>query len=116
MTGIITSPHPPVALGFLGLGLMGQPMALNLAGAGNSLVVWNRTSQRTEPLRAAGAEVAAHPDEVFGRSRVVIVMLANSAAIDEVLDPGSTAFRRRVCGRTLVHMGTTDPQYSKALE
>ncbi|MER6695337.1 NAD(P)-binding domain-containing protein, partial [Streptomyces minutiscleroticus] len=46
-------------VGFVGLGVMGQPMALNLTRAGTPLVVWNRTPARCEPLRAAGAEVAA---------------------------------------------------------
>jgi 3-hydroxyisobutyrate dehydrogenase len=56
-----------MALGFIGLGVMGQPMARNLACAGTELVVWNRSAERCEPLRAAGASVAAGPAEVFGR-------------------------------------------------
>ena len=59
-------------VGFLGLGVMGQPMALNLAHAGTPLVVWNRTPARCEPLRAAGATVAAGPAEVFARARTVL--------------------------------------------
>ena len=46
-------------MGFLGLGVMGTPMALNLARAGTPLLVWNRTPHRAEPLREAGAAVAA---------------------------------------------------------
>ncbi|HSK35919.1 MAG TPA: NAD(P)-binding domain-containing protein, partial [Actinomycetota bacterium] len=41
-------------VGFIGLGVMGQPMAANLARAGTPLVVWNRSPGRTEPVRAAG--------------------------------------------------------------
>lgn len=48
-------------VGFLGLGVMGTPMALNLARAGTPLLVWNRTPHRAEPLRAAGATVAGSP-------------------------------------------------------
>jgi 3-hydroxyisobutyrate dehydrogenase len=48
---------------------MGQPMALNLARAGARLVVWNRTRERTQPLHAAGATIAASVNEVFGRTR-----------------------------------------------
>jgi 3-hydroxyisobutyrate dehydrogenase len=116
MTDVIDHKDGHATLGFLGLGLMGQPMALNLVRARGDLVVWNRSAARCEPLRAAGACVANNPGEVFAKATVVIVMLANSAAIDEVLDPGSWAFRRRVCGRTIVQMGTTDPEYSRALE
>lgn len=98
-------------IGFLGLGVMGQPMALNLARAGTPLTVWNRTAGRCAPLRAAGATVADTPAEVFAAADVVIVMLANAEAIDAVVGAGAELTR----GRTVVHMGTTAPEYSAAL-
>jgi lactate dehydrogenase-like 2-hydroxyacid dehydrogenase len=52
-------------IGFIGLGVMGQPMALNLARAGTQLIVWNRSADRCESLRAAGATVATNPAEIF---------------------------------------------------
>jgi 3-hydroxyisobutyrate dehydrogenase len=91
-------------------------MALNLARSGVALVVWNRTPARSEPLRAAGARVAATPAEVFARSRAVILMLADDAAIDSVLGRGTPGFAELVAGHTLVHMGTTSPEYSRGLE
>lgn len=103
-------------VGFVGLGVMGQPMALNLARAGTPLVVWNRTPARCEPLRAAGAEVAANPAVVFERADTVILMLADEAAIDAVLGRGSPDFATRVAGRIVVHMGTTSPEYSGSLQ
>ncbi|MFI7037287.1 NAD(P)-dependent oxidoreductase [Microbispora rosea] len=103
-------------VGFVGLGIMGQPMALNLVRAGTPLVVWNRTAARSEPLRAAGAEVAGSAAEVFRRARVVILMLADEAAIDAVLERGTPAFARNVADRVVVHMGTTSPAYSAGLE
>ncbi|MFI8230010.1 NAD(P)-dependent oxidoreductase [Streptomyces sp. NPDC085900] len=102
-------------VGFVGLGVMGQPMALNLARAGTPLVVWNRTPARCEPLRAAGAEVAAGPAEVFERAGTVILMLADEAAVDTVLGRGGPDFATRVAGRTVVHMGTTSAEYSGGL-
>jgi len=69
-----------VVVGFLGLGLMGEPMAANLLRAGTKLVVWNRTAARTAPFRAAGADVAGSVAEVFERAPVVLAMLANAAA------------------------------------
>ncbi|NUP15663.1 MAG: NAD(P)-dependent oxidoreductase [Streptomyces sp.] len=95
---------------------MGQPMALSLARAGTPLVVWNRTPERCEPLRAAGAEVAASPAEVFDRAGTVILMLADEAAIDTVLGRGTPDFAARVAGHTVVHMGTTSAEYSGGLE
>ncbi|MEW2287622.1 NAD(P)-dependent oxidoreductase [Streptomyces sp. NPDC047841] len=103
-------------VGFIGLGVMGRPMALRLASAGTPLVVWNRTPERAEPLRAAGAEVAEDAGEVFARAGVVLLMLADETATDEVLGRGTPALAARVAGRTVVHMGTTSPEYSHALE
>nr|WP_268253187.1 NAD(P)-dependent oxidoreductase [Streptomyces lucensis] len=105
-----------VNVGFIGLGVMGRPMALRLAEAGTPLVVWNRTPERAEPLRAAGAEVAADAGEVFARADVVLLMLADEAATDAVLGRGAPALAARVAGRTVVHMGTTSPDHSRALE
>ncbi|MGW7268031.1 NAD(P)-dependent oxidoreductase [Streptomyces sp. NPDC054842] len=102
-------------VGFLGLGVMGQPMALNLARTGTPLIVWNRTAARAEPLRAAGAEVADTPAEVLARAEVTFLMLADETATDEVLGRGTSAFAAGVEGRTLVHMGTTSPEYSREL-
>ncbi|MES5820519.1 NAD(P)-dependent oxidoreductase [Streptomyces sp. RG80] len=103
-------------VGFVGLGLMGQPMALNLARAGTPLVVWNRTPGRAEPLRAAGAEVAASAAEVFERAGTVILMLADEAAMDTVLGRGTPDFAERVAGHVVVHMGTTSAEYSHGLQ
>ncbi|MGQ5633977.1 MULTISPECIES: NAD(P)-dependent oxidoreductase [unclassified Streptomyces] len=103
-------------VGFIGLGVMGRPMAQRLASAGTPLVVWNRTPERTAPLREAGARVAAGVDEVFAGAGVVLLMLADETAVDTVLGRGTPALAARVAGRTVVHMGTTSPEYSHALE
>lgn len=105
-----------VYVGFIGLGTMGQPMALNLARAGTPLVVWNRTPGRSEALRSAGAELAGSPAEVFARAGTVILMLADEAAVDAVLGRGTPAFAPRLAGRTVVHMGTTSAEYSAGLQ
>lgn len=97
-------------LGFIGLGVMGQPMALNLAKAGTRPVVWNRTAARAEPVIAAGARWVDGPAEVLRRADVVFLMLADEAATDEVLA------RVSVAGRTLVQMGTMSPEWSRRLE
>lgn len=102
-------------IGFIGLGVMGRPMALNLARAGTSMVVWNRSADRAEPLRAAGATVVGDPFAVFRRVRTVVLMLANAAAVDEVLGRGTERFPNTVRGHVVVAMGTTSPEYSSAL-
>ncbi|MEV8086493.1 NAD(P)-dependent oxidoreductase [Streptomyces nigra] len=102
-------------VGFIGLGVMGRPMALNLARAGTPLVVWNRSPDRSAPLHKAGAHVAESPDEVFARAGTVFLMLADDTAVDAVLGRGTPYFADRVAGHTVVHMGTTSAAYSAGL-
>ena len=103
-------------VGFVGTGLMGFPMARNLARAGTSLVVWNRSPEKAAPLADDGARIAKEVGEVFARAPVVLLMLASGEAIDAVLDRGGADFGRRVAGRLIVHMGTTSPEYSRDLD
>jgi 3-hydroxyisobutyrate dehydrogenase len=102
-------------IGFIGLGIMGRPMATNLLRAGLPLVVWNRSPRPAAELAALGAVVCESPAAVFARSEVVLLMLANEEAVDEVLRRGTPAFDAAVADRTLVHLGTTSPQFSAAL-
>ncbi len=67
-------------VGFIGLGIMGKPMAKNLIEAGHELVVYNRTQEKAEELAGDGATVAASPKEVAEKSDVVITMLPGLAA------------------------------------
>ena len=101
-------------VGFIGLGVMGQPMALNLARAGMRPLVWNRTRARAEPVAAAGGRVAATAADVLRDADVVFLMLADETATDAVLGRGSAPLR--VAGKTVVHMGTTSPEWSRDLE
>ena len=89
------------SLGFVGLGLMGTPMALNLVRSGQPTVVWNRTPGKTAELAAAGAEVATSAAEVFDRCSVVLLMLADVAAIEAVLAPA----RRTAAPARRTHRG-----------
>lgn len=102
--------------GFIGIGVMGLPMARNLARHFGHLVVWNRSPARAEALVADGAEVAADPAGVFRRCRIVILMLATEDAIDDVLRQASDADPGVLAGRIVVNMGTTSPPYSAALD
>ena len=106
---------PDSSIGFIGLGTMGVPMALNLVQAGTPLVVWNRTRNRCKPLEQAGATVASDAAELFARCETVILMLENDAATDAVLCRHRPEFTSRVAGRTIVSMGTVSADYSKRL-
>lgn len=77
-----------VRAAFIGLGIMGQPMALHLldpqVAPGVELVVYNRTRSRTEPLRAAGARVAESPREAADAADVIFTMVTDDAALRAV--------------------------------
>ena len=75
----------PRRIGFIGLGLMGRPMAANLLKAGHSLTIWNRTASRAQDLVTAGAKLAANPREVAEASDILITMVSDPPALEEVL-------------------------------
>lgn len=102
-------------IGFIGLGTMGRPIALNLVRSGVPLVVWNRTKEKADELVADGAEVAGDPASLFERSGTVVLMLASGHAIDAVLERGTKLFDKLVAGHLVVNMGTTSPSYSRDL-
>lgn len=103
-------------VGFIGIGHMGQPMAANLLRAAVPLTLWNRTPDKCRDLVALGAGLAPSADALFAACDTVMLMLLDSAAIDDVLGRTSAAFAARIKGRTVVSLGTTAPAYSQALE
>lgn len=104
------------SVGFIGLGAMGEPMALNMLKAGTPLIVWNRSRAKCELLVEAGAEAVERPEEVFERCATVIMMLVDGQAMDRVLHRGDVLFDRLVRDRLIISMATTEPTYSKELE
>lgn len=71
-------------VGFIGLGSMGSGMARNLAKAGHALTVWNRSRGRAAEFESVGAKVAATPGEAAAGAEVVITMLADDRAVEDV--------------------------------
>ncbi|KAF8058451.1 GLYR2 [Scenedesmus sp. PABB004] len=102
-------------LGFVGMGIMGVPMALNLVKAGYKVVVWNRSADKCEPLRAAGAAVAASPADVARAADITFAMLSDPpAALEVATGPGG------VCeglspGKGYVDVSTIDPATAGAV-
>ena len=94
-------------LAFIGLGIMGSPMAKRLLAAGYPLTVWNRTASRAESLQAEGADVAASPAEAVREADVVITMLADPTAVREVINGIARHLRP---GTTLIEASTIGPQ------
>jgi 3-hydroxyisobutyrate dehydrogenase len=96
-------------VGFIGLGLMGAPMAANLVRAGFTVQVWNRTPEKCQPLVAEGAIQAPSPAAAARGADVVIVMVADDAALDQVLFAEEGLSRGMKRGAILVNSSTTSP-------
>lgn len=103
-------------VGFLGTGLMGEPLAHNLLASGIELAVWNRSAPALERLVAAGAIAAESVAALFAECDVVFMMLSTEDVIDATLHRGTDAFDSMIAATTLVHLGTTSPQFSVDLE
>ena len=75
----------PRRIGLIGLGLMGRPMGMNLLKAGHKLTVWNRTASRAQELVAAGAKLAKTPREAAAEAEILLTMVSDPPALEEVL-------------------------------
>ncbi len=100
-----------MTLGFLGTGLMGLPMAMRLLEAGHDVIAYNRTAAKLEPLRAAGAAIAASPSEVLHTADAIVTMLTHAEAIAALLFTDEA--KALLSGRTLIQMSTIAPQESR---
>ena len=100
-------------VGFIGLGLMGRPMGLNLLKAGFPLTVWNRTRARTEPLAAAGAAVGASPRDVAERSDVVVTIVSDPPALEGVLWGAVCVLGGLKRGGLLIDSSTVSPALAR---
>ena len=97
---------------FCGLGKMGARMAARLLGAGHDLTVWNRTPGRAGELVEQGATEAGSPAEAAAGAEVVITMLSDPDAVEEVV---SALAGTLAAGATLVEMSTIGPDAVRAL-
>ena len=102
-------------IGFIGLGVMGAPMARNLVEAGHRLVVHNRSRGPVDELVAVGAEAARSAREVAARARVVITMLPDSAGVEDVVLGEDGVLGGASEGDLLIDMSTIHPTVSVAL-
>ena len=102
-------------IGFIGLGLMGQHMARRLLEAGHPLTVWNRTTEKAQALRAAGAAWAASPKTLALSSDVVITMVTDSASSEEVSCGPDGVLAGARPGLTLIDMSSITPETSRSI-
>lgn len=95
-------------VGFIGLGLMGKSMALNLHAAGHRLFVHNRSRAVVDELAARGMKACASPGEVAGRADIIILMLTDTPAVERVLTGQFGLLDKLGRGQVVIDMGTTD--------
>lgn len=100
------------AIGFIGLGIMGRPMALNLVRSGHRLVVHSRSRAPVDELVRAGANEAASPRAVAERCDVVITMLPDTPTVESVVRDLAPALRP---GALVIDMSTIHPESARSL-
>jgi 3-hydroxyisobutyrate dehydrogenase len=102
-------------IGIAGTGRMGAAIAQRLMGLGHEMTVWNRTAEKTRPLAAAGAKVAATPSRLAAASETIITILTDAAAIDSAYHGGDGLLEGSVSGRLFIEMSTVRPETERAL-
>ena len=102
-------------VGFVGLGIMGAPMAANLLGAGFEVTVWNRTAARAEPLVALGARLAGSPAAVASASEITVSCVSDSPDVELVaLGPGGI-IEGAQAGSTYIDCSTISPAVARTV-
>jgi len=106
----------PERVGFAGLGIMGAPMARNLAAAGHELLLYNRTQSKAEKLaQEIGAEVAENPRELALGSAVILTMLPGPPELQEIVAGEGGLLSGAREGALLVDMSTSSPVLARDL-
>lgn len=102
-------------LGFIGLGIMGSGMSMNLLKAGFPLTVWNRTTSKMKPLIDGGAAGAGSPREVAERSDIIIDIVTDSPDVEEVLLGPNGVIHGASPGAIVIDMSTISPTVTRRI-
>jgi 2-hydroxy-3-oxopropionate reductase len=102
-------------IGFIGLGLMGTPIVLNLLKGGFAVTVWNRTEQKAAPAIEAGADRAETIAALARQSDVVMMMVTDAAASEAVICGPDGVLDHAKPGTILIDMGSIAPEMSRSL-
>jgi 2-hydroxy-3-oxopropionate reductase len=102
-------------IGFIGLGLMGKPMARNLLKRGYALVVHSRSRAPVDELVAAGATAAVSPADVARRATTIITMLPDGPDVEQVLEAPDGVFSAMQPGTVIIDTSTISPTIAKRL-
>lgn len=102
-------------IGFIGLGIMGKPMSLNLIKAGHNLTVYDINKEAVEKLVSLGAKGATSPKEVAENSDIIFTMLPNSQHVKEVILGETGIIKSAKKGTVIIDMSSITPVVSKEI-
>ncbi len=102
-------------IGFIGLGIMGKPMSLNLLKAGYPVTVYNRSRPAVDAVVAAGARVASSPKEVAQNSDVVITIVTDTPDVQQVVLGPNGVIEGARKGLVLIDMSTISPKVTRTI-
>ncbi len=102
-------------IGFIGLGLLGQAMALRLKSRGFDVIAWNREPERHAPLKEAGARIAASPREVAQACDVLCLCVLDAEAVRDVMFGAEGVVRAKHRPHTVVDFSTMHPQATREI-
>ena len=102
-------------IGFIGLGIMGRGMTLNLLKAGFAVTVWNRTASRMEPMVAAGATAGSSPADVAANSDIIITCVSDTPDVEAVILGENGVIHGAQPGSLVVDMSTISPQATREI-
>ncbi|HEU5265863.1 MAG TPA: 2-hydroxy-3-oxopropionate reductase [Jatrophihabitans sp.] len=102
-------------IAFIGLGIMGSPMAVHLQEAGNDVAGYNRSSGRAEPLKAAGGREASSIAEAVSDAEVVAVMVPDSPDVEQVLTGDDGVFANAPSGALVIDFSSIRPDVTAEL-
>jgi 3-hydroxyisobutyrate dehydrogenase len=102
-------------IGWIGLGNMGTPMSGNLIKAGYPVKVYNRTKEKEETLKAQGALTAPSPAALIQQCAVVVMMVSDDRAIEQLFTGDNGLLSANVTGKIIINMSTVSPRVSKEM-
>ncbi|XP_060557581.1 uncharacterized protein LOC132717987 isoform X2 [Ruditapes philippinarum] len=100
----------PMRIGFLGLGIMGQGMVMNLLRSGHEVTVWNRTAQKCRDFVKAGALKGSSPCEVVQQCDITFCCVADTTAVKDIVFGSQGVLRGIASGKCFVEMSTIDEE------
>lgn len=102
-------------IGFIGPGIMGRPMALNLIKAGHSLSVYGRRAEAVKPVTDAGARACASPREVAAQSEIVFIIVSDTPDVEQVILGEQGVIHGAKRGSIVVDMSTISPAATRRM-